>query len=123
VLRFAHRTARVVTTLSERANRATEHTLLDGQRPRAIVPAIHGLLFAKPQLPVDRMAEIQAPALLLAHLHDASHPLRSCEMLHERLPNAILDVAPSQTFWRCNPEALTRIVVSFLKTGARVGSS
>ncbi len=89
--------------------------LLCEQRPSAIVPAIRGLMFDEPQLPMDRIVGIEAPAKVFAHPGDVLHPLRSGEILRARMQRATLDVAPSQNYWRENPGALTRAIVAFLK--------
>lgn len=89
--------------------------LIRTQRRAAMLPAIRGLLFDRHQLPRERMSEIQCPALILAHAGDVLHPLRSGELLLERMPNAQLDFAPSAFHRRSNPEALTRSIAAFVK--------
>lgn len=89
--------------------------LIANQRRAAIVPAIRGLLFARRQLPRERMSEIHCPALILTHAGDVLHPLRSGDLLLERMPDAKLDVAPSITHRQSDPEALTRSIAAFVK--------
>jgi pimeloyl-ACP methyl ester carboxylesterase len=89
--------------------------MLRSQRSSAIVPAIRALAFGEPQLPLDRFVEIGAPTLVLAHPGDIQHPLRSGEVLLERLPNATLLVAPSVAHFREHRAALQRIVTAFIK--------
>jgi pimeloyl-ACP methyl ester carboxylesterase len=91
--------------------------LIRDQRRAALVPAIRGLLFDRGQLPAERMSEIESPALILAHAGDALHPLRSGQVLAERMRNATLDVAPSLNHRRADPSALTRSVADFVKQG------
>lgn len=84
------------------------------QRRAAIVPAIRGVL-GGPPIPVERLGEIAHQTLVLTHPDDAIHPLRSGEILHERMPHAKLAVAPSATYWQENPAALTHVVASFIR--------
>ncbi|MBI5283585.1 MAG: alpha/beta hydrolase [Chloroflexi bacterium] len=90
-------------------------SFLSAQRRRSIVPAIRGLLREGAPLPVERLGEIQQPALVLTHPDDPIHPLSSGDVLHEKLPHAKLAVAPSATYWQEHPEALTHIVAAFAK--------
>jgi 3-oxoadipate enol-lactonase len=108
-------TARLAAPHTGRREARRMRALIRDQRRAGIVPAIRGLLFAREQLPLERMSEIQCPALILAHAGDAQHPLRSGELLLERLPNAELDVAPSLEHRRAAPEALTRSIAAFLE--------
>lgn len=89
--------------------------LIRNQRRAAIIPAIRGLLFDRAQLPLERMSAIQCPTLILAHAGDRLHPLRSGELLAERMPHAELDVAPSATDRRADPATLTRTIAAFVK--------
>lgn len=84
------------------------------QRRAAIVPAIRGVL-GGPSIPVERLGEITQQTLVLTHPDDAIHPLRSGEILHERMLHAKLAVAPSATYWQENPAALTHVVASFIR--------
>ncbi len=90
------------------------NTFLATQRAEAIVAAIGGL-FGGPRLPTHRYGEITQPTLILTHPDDPIHPLRSGEMLHERLPHAKLAVAPSRTYWEENRDALAHVVASFIR--------
>jgi pimeloyl-ACP methyl ester carboxylesterase len=108
-------TARLVVPLPKRSEAERMRALIRDQRRAGIIPAIRGLLFDRAQLPLERMREIQCPTLILAHAGDVQHPLRSGELLLERLPDAELDVAPSLEHRRANPEALARSIAVFLK--------
>ena len=114
-------TARMVTSLpavrrsQQQAPGLDLHAFFAGQRRAAIVPAIRGLLLGEPQVPVERLHEVQHPTLVLTHPDDEIHPLRSGEILHEHMPHAKLAVAPTPTYWQENPDALTHVVASFVK--------
>lgn len=90
-------------------------SFLAAQRRASIVPAIRGLLFGKPGLPIDRFGEIEQQTLILTHPDDPVHPLSSGEILHERMPHARLAVSPTTSYWTENPEALTHVVAAFVK--------
>ena len=85
------------------------------QRRQFIVPAIRGVIFDEPQLPVHRFDRVQQPALVMTHPGDRIHPLHSGELLHERLPHCRLAVAPTMTYWAENPGALPHVVASFVQ--------
>jgi pimeloyl-ACP methyl ester carboxylesterase len=108
-------TARLAARLPKRSEAERMRALIRDQGRAGIVPAIRGLLFDRAQLPLERMSEIQCPALILAHAGDVQHPLRSGELLLERMPQAELDVAPSVEHRRANPEALTRSIAAFVR--------
>jgi 3-oxoadipate enol-lactonase len=91
-------------------------TWLLSQNPQAIVPAIRGLL-GGPPLPAERLGEIGAPALIVAHPDDDIHPLTSAQALHEAIEGSKLVVAPTMTYYRENPEELARIIEGFLLDG------
>jgi pimeloyl-ACP methyl ester carboxylesterase len=107
-------TARIAAAFSPE-KRTTTRTLLETQRARAIVPAIRGLLFDQPQLPVDRVSEIRAPTLVLAHPDDSLHPLRSGEVLSQQMPHARLELAPNSLYWGTHREAFAERVGEFVK--------
>lgn len=88
---------------------------LGSQRRASVVPAIRGVLLDKPQLPVERLHEIEHPTLILTHPDDPLHPLASGEILHDRLPHARLAVAPTAAYWEENPDALTHVIAAFAK--------
>lgn len=94
---------------------ASLRALLAAQRRESIVPAIRGLLFDEQQLPTHRFGEIRQPALVLAHPGDRLHPLRSGEILHERMPHCRLAEAPAESYWRENPGALAHVVAAFVR--------
>ena len=88
--------------------------MFESQRPDMILPAVRGLLFARPQLAVEPLSRITAPALILVHPGDVEHPLSSGDFLHQRLPHAEVREAPERGYWRSQTEALTTEIVSFL---------
>ena len=114
-------TARVVSALpsmrrSQRQSPARNlRDFFASQRRAAVVPAIRGVLSGPRQMPIERFGEIGQPALVLTHPHDAIHPLRSGEILHERMPHAKLAVAPTTTYWQDNPDVLTDVIAAFVK--------
>lgn len=113
------RTSRLVASMpSVRRDQAAAEELrgfLAAQRRESIVPAIRGLLFDEPQLPAHRFDRIHQPALALTHPDDRLHPLRSGEILHERMPHCRLAEAPSESYWRENADALAHVVASFVR--------
>jgi pimeloyl-ACP methyl ester carboxylesterase len=105
-------TARIVAMI--RGSRAGEMpAILRVQRAAAIVPAIRGLLIEGPPFPIEDLARITAPALILAHQQDPLHPLASGELLRDRLPRAELDVAADTDYWKRHPRELAQRVVDF----------
>ena len=88
---------------------------LASQRRASIVPAIRGLLLDEPQLPSHRFGAIRQPALALTHPDDVLHPLRSGEILHERMPHCRLAEAPTESYWRENADALAHVVAAFVR--------
>ena len=112
--------ARIVTALPsmrrvQEANERNElRSFFASQRRAAIVPAIRGLLLDG-ELPVERFSAIRQPALILTHPDDIIHPVRSGEMLRERMVHAKLAVAPTQQYWQEHPEGLTHVIAAFVK--------
>jgi 3-oxoadipate enol-lactonase len=86
--------------------------LLDGQRRASVVPALRGWL-ADP-LGIDLLHTVKAPTLVLTQPADALHPLRSGDILHERMPDADLCVAPTATFWHECGEDMADVIAAFL---------
>jgi len=84
------------------------------QNPRAVVPAIRGLL-GGPPLPAERFGEIRARTLVVAHPDDDIHPLTSAEVLHGAIEGSRLVVAPTMTYYRENPQELADIIEGFLQ--------
>ena len=84
------------------------------QNPRAIVPAIRGLL-GGPSLPAERFGEIRARTLVVAHPDDEIHPLASARLLQESIPDSYLVVAPTMTHYREHPQELADIIEGFLQ--------
>lgn len=85
------------------------------QRRSLIVPAIRALVSAPPDVPLDRIAGISNPALVLAQRGDPVHPVASAELLHDRMPHARMALVPSATYWQKHPDVMARIVASFVK--------
>lgn len=105
-------TASVATMLSRRADRPRTKALLSGQRRQAMAPAIRG--FLSTPIDPDSLGGITAPTLILTQPADPLHPLRSGEILRQRMPCAKLLVAPSRSHWEQNPEILLQVVASSL---------
>jgi pimeloyl-ACP methyl ester carboxylesterase len=85
------------------------------QRPAAVVPAIRGVLVHQPQLPYDRFGEIEHPALVMTHPDDPIHPLRSGEILHDRMRHARLAVAREYGWWTSHQDELAVMVAAFVR--------
>lgn len=101
---------------SQRANPRNDlRAFFASQRRAAVVPAIRGLLFDPPGLPVERFSEVRQQALILTHPDDPIHPLSSGDLLYEKMPHARLAVAPTASYWDENPDALTHVVAAFVK--------
>jgi pimeloyl-ACP methyl ester carboxylesterase len=97
---------------------AERQQLFESQQPDMVLPAVRGLLFARPQLAAEPLHRITARTLVLVHPGDVEHPLSSGDFLRERLPHAEVREAPERGYWRSQPEALTREIVSFLRRPA-----
>lgn len=117
----ARLTARIVMLFpqakaSQRANPQNDlRAFFASQRRASVVPAIRGLLFDPPGLPVDRFSEIQQQTLILTHPDDPVHPIESGDVLYEKMPHARLAVAPTASYWQENADALTHVVSAFVK--------
>jgi pimeloyl-ACP methyl ester carboxylesterase len=85
------------------------------QRAAAVVPAIRGVLVDRPQLPFERFSEIEHSALVLTHPDDPIHPLRSGEILHDRMRHARLCQAREFGWWAAHPEELSHLVAAFVR--------
>jgi pimeloyl-ACP methyl ester carboxylesterase len=83
------------------------------QRPRAVVPAIRGLLNG-PQFPEERFGEITAPALIVAHPDDPIHPQSSAEKLHAAIAGSRLIVAPEAMYFQEHHDELLEAIAAFL---------
>jgi pimeloyl-ACP methyl ester carboxylesterase len=109
----ASATSRIVAMT--RGSRAGEMpAILRAQRAVAIVPAIRGLLIEGPVFPIEDLARITAPALILAHGRDSLHPLTSGELLRVRLRGAELVVSADADFWKQRPQELAQRIVGFV---------
>jgi pimeloyl-ACP methyl ester carboxylesterase len=86
------------------------------QNPRAVVPAIRGLL-GGPPLPEERFGAIGARTLVVAHPDDDVHPLASGRRLQESIPDCHLVVAPTMTHYREHPQELADTIEGFLEDG------
>lgn len=105
-------TARLAALPAGPGRRARMRALLQGQRRASIVPALRGVI-AEP-LDSEHLDNIDAPTLILTRPGDALHPLRSGDILYDRLPNATLCVAPSETFWDSRLELTADLIAAFV---------
>ena len=110
-------TARIVALPYGEPERGRMRALLNNQRRAAVVPAIRGL-FSGPLIPLGRLSAIDAPTLVLTQPNDVLHPLRSGEILRERMPHVTLAVGSSAGYWRESPQAMTKAIASFVKAGS-----
>lgn len=95
-----------------------ERRWLLAQNVEGIV-ACHLGLADGPGIPLERLSEVRAPALLVAHPDDPQHPLATAELFRERIPQAELMVEPSESWADEHPEERAAAVLSFLR---RVGT-
>jgi pimeloyl-ACP methyl ester carboxylesterase len=86
------------------------------QNPKAVVPAIRGLLDG-PLLPTERLGEMKVPTLVIAHPDDEIHPLGSARLLQRSIPDCHLVVAPTMTYYRENPQEMAAIIEESLEGG------
>jgi pimeloyl-ACP methyl ester carboxylesterase len=93
---------------------AEQARMISRQRRAALLPAIRGLLFHGAPLPTERLGEIHVPTRIFCHLGDAMHPLRSGELIRDRIPGASLHVAASAQHWKQNPDEFCALVASFI---------
>jgi len=89
--------------------------LISSQRRAALLPAIRGLLFDGAPIPIERLGEIRAPTVIFGHPGDAMHPLRSAELIRDRVPGASLHVVDSAQHWKQNPDEFCDLVAAFIK--------
>ena len=87
--------------------------LLRAQNPRTIAPIIRGLDAHPPRDPAD-YAAITAPVAVFAHPDDPLHPVRSANLLGERIPRCRLHLGPARDYWRDHPDQLAREIIAFL---------
>jgi triacylglycerol lipase len=83
------------------------------QDPQGIVLAIRGIVNG-PALPIERFAEIKAPALIIAHPDDEMHPLASAEVLHKCIAGSRLIVAPDAMYFDLHRDEVAQIITDFL---------
>ncbi len=83
------------------------------QDPEGIVLAIRGIVNG-PALPIERFAEIRAPALIIAHVGDEMHPSASAEVLHKCIAGSRLVMAPDPLYWGMHREELAQLITEFL---------
>jgi 3-oxoadipate enol-lactonase len=83
------------------------------QDPEGIVLAIQGIVNG-PALPVERFAEIRAPALIIAHPDDEMHPSASAEVLHECIAGSRLVMAPDALYYSVHREEMAQLIKDFL---------
>ena len=87
--------------------------ILRSQHPRPIVPIIRGLHEHTPP-DTASYAAIQCPVAVFAHIDDALHPVRSANLLSERIPDCRLHLGPERDYWQNHPEELAREIIAFL---------
>jgi pimeloyl-ACP methyl ester carboxylesterase len=87
--------------------------LLGAQRRETIVPAIRGLLSEREPIAPAGLAAIQAPALVLAHRGDPTHPVASAEALRRSLPRAHVAIAARPSGWEEDPRAFADLLAAF----------
>ena len=71
-----------------------------------------------PGIPLERLRELDAPTLIVAHPDDPQHPLATAELLRDGIRQAELVVEPSESWADEHPEERAATVLSFLR---RVG--
>jgi pimeloyl-ACP methyl ester carboxylesterase len=108
-------TARVASLQAGPDGAVRMRQLLRSQRRASIVPALRGFL-AEPLDPHD-LDTIEAPTLILTQSADALHPLRSGEVLYDLLPDAMLCVAPTATFWDRGLDETADLIAAFISGG------
>jgi pimeloyl-ACP methyl ester carboxylesterase len=84
------------------------------QRPGPMAAAIHGVFFGRIAPSSRRRRRIEAPALVVGHPRDPSHPAADAAMLAEELPNARFVAAHSFFEWRATPARLNAEAIEFL---------
>ena len=85
------------------------------QNPLSLVPAIRGLLIDGPPLPQERLSEIKAPTLIIAHEGDPIHPINSATILNKAISGSRLTTAPDMFYWEQHMEEAAQIIRDFLK--------
>ncbi|MEO5824044.1 MAG: alpha/beta hydrolase [Vicinamibacteraceae bacterium] len=78
-------TSRLAAMMPGTGDPVRTRALLRDQRRAAIVPALRGFLSAP--LGTQHLDEIVAPTLVLTHRGDPVHPLRSGDILYDRMPD------------------------------------
>ena len=91
-----------------------QERILAQANPIGAAHAIRGLL-GGPPLPVKRFADIDIPALIIAHEGDPIHPMASAKLLEEALPQARLHTAPSLVHFIEHPEEMLGVIGEFLE--------
>ncbi len=86
---------------------------LRSQNPRTIAPIIRGLHDPSPR-GADEYAAIKVPVAVFAHPDDPLHPVRSANLLTERIPRCRLRLGPARNHWRDHPEQFAREIIAFL---------
>lgn len=87
--------------------------ILRSQNPRTIVPIIRGL-FDSGRVDPEAYAGIEAPVAVFAHPDDPLHPVRSANLLAERIPHCRVHVGPERDYWQNHPGELAREIIAFL---------
>jgi len=94
----------------------------DRQRQRLLSLQPRGTIFAHRGIverswPEERLGEVTAPTLIVAHLEDPLHPLSSAEKAHAAIAGSQLIVAPTATYHRDHRDELPDAVAGFLRDG------
>jgi pimeloyl-ACP methyl ester carboxylesterase len=84
------------------------------QDPEPSAAVLQGLFFGRTAPPREERRQIDVPALIIGHHHDAVHPFSDAGMLADELPQAQLLEATSILELRIAPERLTGEIASFL---------
>src|SRR3954447_19817768 len=79
------------------------------QRPACVAAVLHGVIFGRIAPHSNQRKAITAPALVVGHPTDPTHPFADASMLAEEMPNARFVKASSIVECRARPERLNRI--------------
>lgn len=79
------------------------------------IVACHLGLADGPGIPLDRLGEVTAPALLVGHPDDPQHPQETIGLLASRLPRPEVVVEPTEAWADDHPEERAATVLGFLR--------
>ncbi len=91
-----------------------ERRWLLAQNVEGIV-ACHLGLAEGPDIPLERLGDIEAPTLLVGHSDDPQHPRATVELLASRLRRAEVVLEPSEAWVDNHPEERAAAVLGFLR--------